>query len=307
MSVETKMKMSERFDLIEKSEYESDIVTAYKNERGLQKFIDIVDSVVADFTHDLSTDKGRKKTASLARRIASFKVKLDSIGKKINQKPLDQIAFVNRERDRMKKELDRIKILARKPLVDWELKEQERTLKHQDTLMRINNLSILNGNPGLDGLNRRLNEIESIDVTRMEEFEEAGRDAVQSCTKIIQYAIESEKSRLALEERHAAEKTELERKNRELEEKINAAGIKEDTCQDSEPDDKWSQSFIDRALGAEGKRKQGKVHKEQIEMLCVAGLLESTDISTDVAEQVVKAVINNKIPWIKIDYEVPLV
>ncbi len=50
---------------------------------GIQPILDAIEAEVSNQVPDLSTDKGRKAIASLARKVASSKIVLDKMGKKL--------------------------------------------------------------------------------------------------------------------------------------------------------------------------------------------------------------------------------
>jgi len=81
-----------------------------------------VESVVTD----ASTAKGRKEIASLARRVASSKVVLDGLGKKLVTDWKQKAKKVDEVRKGMRDELDFIRDEARRPLTEWEEEEEKR-------------------------------------------------------------------------------------------------------------------------------------------------------------------------------------
>ena len=61
------------------------IVEAYKVEGGAQSLFDRIAEQVRSVVPDLSTDKGRKSIASMARKVASSKTAFDAHGKELKE------------------------------------------------------------------------------------------------------------------------------------------------------------------------------------------------------------------------------
>ena len=60
---------------------ESKALAVFSNENGLDPIIQQAKDLVDGFEHDLSTGAGRKRTASLANKVAKLKTRLDGMGK----------------------------------------------------------------------------------------------------------------------------------------------------------------------------------------------------------------------------------
>ena len=105
---------------------ESTALQAFTSENGLESVIEQTKNAVAEFEHDLSTASGRKRTASLANKVAKVKCRLDGMGKDLVADWKASAKAVDANRKSMRDELDQLKILARAPLTDWEAEEAER-------------------------------------------------------------------------------------------------------------------------------------------------------------------------------------
>lgn len=91
-------------------------------EAQLQKLRDMEKA----FVPDLTTVKGRKEIASVARKVSSFKARLDEAGKDLNSTKRAEIELVNAERRKLVAECDETRDRIRKPLTDWEAVEEAR-------------------------------------------------------------------------------------------------------------------------------------------------------------------------------------
>ena len=103
---------------------EKTALQVFSTEGGLDPIVQEAKDFVAGFEHDLSTGVGRKRTASLAAKVASLKVRLDDMGKDLVSGWKDKAKKVDSSRKAMRDALDALKVEARKPLTDWEAEEE---------------------------------------------------------------------------------------------------------------------------------------------------------------------------------------
>lgn len=100
-------------------------MSAFTADKGLDSYVEQVKSEVEGFKHDLSTASGRAKTISLASKVAKIKVKYDNCGKDLVSGWKENAAKVDKARKKMRDDLDELKVLARKPVTDWEAEQVE--------------------------------------------------------------------------------------------------------------------------------------------------------------------------------------
>ena len=116
-------KMSNTKDLITYDE--KTILECFSSDDGLNDVVGKLTELVGGFEHDMSTGASRAKTASLSSKVASFKVKMDGLGKDLVSDWKNKSKAVDKNRKSMRDALDELKEEARKPLTDWE-DEQKR-------------------------------------------------------------------------------------------------------------------------------------------------------------------------------------
>lgn len=100
-------------------------LTVFTVENGLDPYVQQVKDEVNNFEHDLSTKAGRGRSASLAAKVAKMKVKLDNLGKDLVAEWKNNAKKVDGTRKKMRDDLDELKVIARKPLSDWEDEQQK--------------------------------------------------------------------------------------------------------------------------------------------------------------------------------------
>lgn len=98
---------------------------AFATPDSLTALINGIRAEVETEAPDLSTAASRQRIASLAYKVARSKTALDDLGKQLVAEWKTKSAAVDKERKRVRDELDALRDQVRKPLTDWE-DEQER-------------------------------------------------------------------------------------------------------------------------------------------------------------------------------------
>ena len=98
---------------------------AFATPDSLTALINGIRAEVETEAPDLSTAASRQRIASLAYKVARSKTALDELGKQLVSEWKTKSASVDKERKRVRDELDALRDEVRKPLTDWEA-EQER-------------------------------------------------------------------------------------------------------------------------------------------------------------------------------------
>ena len=109
-------------------------LSVFTAEKGLDSYVQQVKDEVNSFEHDLTTAAGRAKTISLASKVAKIKVKYDDCGKDLVSGWKENAKKVDKARKKMRDDLDELKVIARKPVTDW---EDEQSKIEADRLIRV--------------------------------------------------------------------------------------------------------------------------------------------------------------------------
>ncbi|MEM7529068.1 MAG: hypothetical protein AAF416_15565 [Pseudomonadota bacterium] len=104
----------------------SKVKVAFSSTDAMDGILDRIEKLARAHQPDVSTAKGRKEIASMARKVASSKVALDEAGKALNAGLREQINVVDAERRRVKERLDDLRDRIRFPLTEWEEAEADR-------------------------------------------------------------------------------------------------------------------------------------------------------------------------------------
>jgi colicin import membrane protein len=177
----------------------------FADPRKAEELFAHIEREIAEFTPDLSTDKGRKAIASLAYKVAQTKTAIDAAGADLNEEANKRIGVVNAERRRLKARLEALQTKARQPLTEWETKEEQRIDYMRRMLAHIENC----GKGTIDGvpqayaiLFRELQEKVVID----DSFGEFQSEAIRA----RDIALDRLRASMAAHEKAEADRAELE-------------------------------------------------------------------------------------------------
>lgn len=184
---------------------------------GLDQILDKIRSEVSLHVPDISTERGRKAIASLARKVASSKVRLDDLGKELVSEAKSQISTIDSERKRMRDELDQLRDDTRRPLTEWEDAEKSRVQAHEDA---VNGMATMVPADTLDSINAQVETVEKYTARDPQEFKERYGRASQGALLRLAAAAQAirvrqeEQAELARLQKLEAERLQLEREER---------------------------------------------------------------------------------------------
>lgn len=175
----------------------------------------------AKASRDISTPEGRAAIASLAYKIARTKTGLDDMGKNVVADWKAKANMVDAERRRIRDRCDELKDDFRKPLTDWERKEEERVEAHQQALQEVRAFTAAAECCGSSAQVMEL--LERLYATHAkrdwQEFADRAREAIDATTYRLRQVFDTMKAdelAAAEAERQRQEQQERERQQREL-------------------------------------------------------------------------------------------
>lgn len=115
---------------------------------------------------DLTTDKGRKAIASLARRVATTKVLIDDAGKKLNEGKRAEIDAVDESRREIRQQLDALRDEVRRPLTEWEDAEKAREEDVREAVEKLRRSSAIEADETSADIRDRRAEIAAMEFDR---------------------------------------------------------------------------------------------------------------------------------------------
>lgn len=179
---------------------------------------------VAEIQPDLTTVKGRKEIASLAYKVTQSKTFMDNCGKKLGEEHKKALDAINSERKKVRDTLEDLAEQVRKPLTEWELKEENRIKEHRRLLVEMPAIA---GSVGLDWqimdtakMDEYLDQIQKIGSRDWEEF--ANEAAV-----VLNSALDKIETSITRRKEYDAQQTELIRLREEKAKRDHEQLIKE--------------------------------------------------------------------------------
>lgn len=292
---------------------ETTVLEAFSTDNGLDQVINQARELVATFDHDLSTAAGRKRTASLAAKVAKLKTRLDGLGKSLTEDWAKKKKAVDANRKAMRDSLDELKAEARKPLDEWEAEQAEIERKK---LVETDHEIALLMNEKFDADRAAAIEVErKAEAERQAQLkaeqearekriaeEAAERERLASIEREAQakrQLEEAERARIAAEERAKIQAEEAEKRRAEAEKqaKLNAERAAE---QAKQAEIARQQAEAKRIADEQAAREANKKHIGAVRKAAKESLMQFVDEET--AKKIVMAIHGGEIANVKIHY-----
>ena len=197
------------------------IVEAFNSEGGAQSLFDKIAEQARSVVPDLSTDKGRKAIASLARKVASTKTAFDSHGKELKEQYTVITNKIDADRKLFRDQCDALRDEIRKPLTDWENTEKGRVASHQGRIFGIKRTIELCQDAESLFIKNHIEALELLPIDDFEEFEQEAKITKFETLVILRTAlVNREKYEAEQAELEALRLAEQQRIQREHEERI---------------------------------------------------------------------------------------
>jgi len=308
-------------------------LTLFK-EDGTKDLLDKIEKVIKDFEPDFSTVASRAKIKSLSAKVSKTKTFLEKEGKKLKQSleeeiapTLEKISAIDKERSAMKKRCDSLRDLARKPLDDWEAKEQARKDKLDKRLFDLEQMDKFQGGAMLpsDEIQARIEEAENIELDgTWEEYAQPASQTKERVLKnlkeslIIQKQYEDQQAVIKkLEDEKAEREAEIAKEKSDQAAKDKAAIGAQKAIDDAKAETVRAQAQADNAAQAERdkiafekleqekaakEREADKSHRAKINREARDAIMKEAGIDSVAAIRVLTAIVNGKVPHTKVMY-----
>ena len=235
------------------------IVEAYKVEGGAQSLFDRIAEQVRSVVPDLSTDKGRKSIASMARKVASSKTAFDAHGKELKEQYTAITSKIDADRKLFRDQCDALRDEIRKPLTDWENAEKQRII---DLELRVSSLKQEFGLISSTDIQNDIKRIESISIDEsFTEFQDKAKlqkyETLEFLNKLLIEAMDSEAKQAELE---ALRQAEMLRQQQERDAQI-AREAAEKATREAEEKARFEAERVQREK-AESEQREAKLKHE---------------------------------------------
>lgn len=184
------------------------IVEAFKTEGGAKALFDRIAEQARSVVPDLSTDKGRKAIASMARKVASTKTAFDAHGKELKEQYTVITNKIDADRKLFRDSCDALRDEIRKPLTEWEETREAHIQAIKDRISVFDAGRVDTFSPS-SLIQKVISEVEAIPID--ESFEDFANEAAIKKDA----ALTSFKKTLEIVLAREAEQAELQRLQRE--------------------------------------------------------------------------------------------
>jgi len=230
--------MSKSLLIVPESLKAVDVFDEDKTESIIKAIEDEVNSIILDAT----TTKGRANITSLAYKVSRSKTALDELGKELCSEWKTKSGLVDSDRRTIKTRLDALRDKVKKPLLDWQVKEDEKieaeeTKKREAEEKEVSRIELIkerleavnelvNGllNASSTEISEQLKIAENILTSSFEEFENVAIESRDSAIKALQKALDEK----VLFETQQAEQEKLNKKMEEQQAKLDEQQAKLD-------------------------------------------------------------------------------
>jgi len=263
-----------------------DAIAVFTHKDQLQKIIDRIKEEVDGFVPDLSTEKGRKEIASIARKVSSSKVAIDKAGKELVSGWKAQCKEVDNGRKFVRDELDSLRDKVREPLTMWENEQkakEEAALREKEEAERLERERI-------EAEQRAKEEELRKKEAELEEKERAMREAEEKAR------IEKEAQENARREAEAAierERLDAERRVREEKQRADLEILRAK---------EQSERLEREKKEAEERRKADVEHRRAVNNAAVSSIIDQLGCDRQLGINIIRAIASNKVANVTINY-----
>lgn len=264
---------------------------------GLDKIIGLIRKEVEQFQPDVSTEKGRKAIASMARKVASSKTRLEEYGKNLSAAIKVQAQGIDAERKRMKETLDALRDQVRKPLDDYEAAVKARVDDHEQALKDVAALSDVPFGSTVAEIEERIAKLDEFALRQWEEFADRfaiANDAVgMRLGRVLAETKQHDENAIALKklaDEQAARESEEAKARQEREQAERDERITREATEKAEAAAKAAQEAADaRAAKAEADAKAAAEKAEADKLAAVEAERQRAEAEKKAEEAATKA------------------
>ncbi|MEE8663462.1 MAG: hypothetical protein SOH81_07775 [Acetobacter sp.] len=189
-------------------------VAVFQTQNGVEDVVTKLERDVRALELDPTTEKGRKHIKSVAYQVSRSKTALDDMGKLVKEDAMELVKRVDADRRIITERLDALRDEVRKPVTDYEAREEARVDGIRDQIAKIELLGQRLDGLDIETLKASVEEVDRLKAYDFQEFASRADLAVQQTANALKAAIiiaeKAESDRIEAE-RLAAIKAEEER------------------------------------------------------------------------------------------------
>jgi hypothetical protein len=293
----------------------------FTNGDSLQNLLEDIKKKALDHVPDVKTDKGRKDIASIAYKVSQSKTLLDGARKELVNEWKTKAKSVDKEGKKARDFLDNLRDEIKKPLIDWQKAEEEKTKKEyalaeyeqawdkalveHDLFLRSKVIEEKEAKIAKAEAQRIEKENQARQIKEAAERDERlKKEAIKEAEeKAKQREIEAEKRlQKEVEAREKAESDRIKEKAREkLEREQAVKEAKEDAERKARKEKEDAKKIEEKMAEAERVKASNKTHQKTINNKVIKALV-TCGIPDDIAKDLIVLVASHKIQNMIIEY-----
>jgi hypothetical protein len=270
---------------------------------SLNRFVEQVRAAVIGEVPDLSTDKGRKRIASLAASVARSKTAVDDVGRAYLKKLKEMTKPIEAELREFEADMNALRDEVRKPLNEWQAQKDAEEDKRQSAIDQVVARFTLAADANADEIQSALFGLEQEPLT-----EDVFGARLEEAESKRTYGITLLTAQLAKRQQYEQEQAELVENRRKIaaleeEKRIKAAADK--AVEDERLQREAAERKEDEARAA-NRAHQGKINKAALDAILAINMAgdgqQESFLSEVEAKAIVAAIIRGQIPAVSIAY-----
>jgi hypothetical protein len=174
--------------------------------------------------YNITTEKSRKELKRFARSLQKLRTGIEARAKEITGATKRKIATIDAEKRRLVGKVGGIEEEVLAPLTEWEQEKEATTIRLSNQVKSIESKADLYSYPDIPSIESAIKELESYDVSDMQEFKVSAESAVTAVLKVLKPELERRK--VAEKEKEELERLRYESAERAEADRIEAAAKK---------------------------------------------------------------------------------
>ena len=292
---------------------------------ALDSILKRIEDEVSGFVPDLTSAKGRRNIASMARKVAKSKVVIENLGKGLVSEWKEKAKKVDASRRQSREFLDALRDKVRKPLTDWEAEEERKAEAERQRIADEAAAEQARIEAERAEAQRLLDEREA-EIARREEEARAAAEAqrVEAEKKAEAERLQHEANERAKREaEEQIQKTQEDAARRVAEEKLRAENAERDRIAAEERAKIEQEQAVQRAKDeaeAEARRKEAERleaeaakrraeearqadedHRRNINRAALSGMMQACGDEA-LAKRIISSIARGQVPNVTINY-----
>lgn len=245
--------------------------------------------------YDIATEKQRTELKRFARPLQKLRTGIEARAKELTGATKRKIAAIDAEKRRLVQIVGGIEDEVLAPLTAWEREEEERKTRLSGIVKSLGEHVVNAIYPTIASLEATIAELESFDVSTMQEYKLSAESAIAASLKVLRPELERRK----IAEANERELAKLRAEAAERAEQDRIARLTSDAV---EAERKRQEAEAARVKAEADARAADEQHRKEVNGRAHAALLNHTNLSAEDASEVIRCIAKGLIPHVTVNY-----